>query len=350
MAKTTLATGNAQTVKVWSEKVFRESRKAAYFTRMMGKEGTICTELTDLTKDKGDLVNVPFIQRSTAAGVTSGSTLEGAEDSLTFANYQLSLEQYRNALRDDGALTRKRAGFDLPAESQSVLKVWGGEKIDSLLFTAGQNAPTIVGYLDAGTTRFTATTTTASAALTATDLITPRLIENVKTFAKTGGNRRMNPLAPVSVGGKKYFVLMVHPDVGNDLRNDSTWAQAHREAMERSADNPIFQDALGIWGGVVVHEHENVAVYTNGGPTSATPYATCMFMGEGALAWAWGQREQVVYKTFDFDNEQGWAWGIIAGAGKPQFTYVSSSGSNTRDYGMLGFYVARTQISDITLS
>lgn len=348
MSKTTLATGNAQTAKAWSEKVFRETRKASYFSKFMGGDEALVREFTELTSGKGDTVNVPLIQRMTSAGVTSGSTLEGAEDNLTFANYQLILEQYRNAIRDDGKMTRKRAGFDVKEESKSALKVWGGEKIDALLFSAGQTSLTSITYRAGGTLRATATSATASAALTSTDVITPRLISATKTMAETGFNRRQNTLAPIMVDGSQYWIMLVHPDAGDDLRNDSTWNQANREAQQRGEKNPIFQNALGVWSGVIVHTHENIGLYTNGGASSNVPYCTNLFMGANALAWAWGEREQIVYKTFDFDNEEAWAWGIIASAGKPQFTFVSSSGSASKDHAVIGVYTARTQTSDIT--
>jgi hypothetical protein len=60
-------------------------------------------------------------------------------------------------------------------------------------------------------------------------------------------------------------------------------------------------------------------------------------MGAQALVWAWGQREQVIQKNFDYENEHGYAWGIIAGTAKPVF--------NSLDYGSFGVYLARTKIA-----
>jgi len=41
---------------------------------------------------------------------------------------------------------------------------------------------------------------------------------------------------------------------------------------------------------------------------------------------------------FDYDNEQGYAWGMIAAAGKPKF--------NSKDYGVIGVYTARTGVAE----
>jgi hypothetical protein len=47
----------------------------------------------------------------------------------------------------------------------------------------------------------------------------------------------------------------------------------------------------------------------------------------------------MVQEVFDYQNEHGYAWNMIAAAGKPQF--------NSLDYGSIGVYLARTNISGV---
>lgn len=334
MAKTAFATGNALTKKLWEEKLFRDTMKESYFARFMGKDSNSVVMVKDeLTKSKGDKITFGIRMRLSGSGVEDGETLEGNEESLTTHDYSVSLKQYRHAVRDNGELTRQRAVFSIDQESIDALKEWGAEKIDDLLFTAAITSCTKIFY---------GGDATATTDLEAGDKITPPLISKVKTWAKTGGNRGQTPLRPVKVDGKTYFVLVLHPDCIYDLRQDSVWAQAARDALPAGVDHPIFSGASYLWDGVVIHDHENIDIYTTGGSGSDVCYATGFFLGAQALVWANGgengRRKVVVAEEFDYGNEHGYAWGMVSRAGKPVF--------NSKDYGVIGVTVARTQISD----
>jgi len=330
MATTAFSTNNALTKKVWEEKLFRDTVKMSYFSKFMGEgKGKLVQVQNKLTKSKGDQVTFGIRMRLSGAGVEDNATLEGNEEALSTYDYSISLKRYRHAVRDDGELTRQRGVFSIDEESKDGLQEWGVEKIDALCFDAIQASPTKIFY---------GGTATSTATLTATDKLTPALISKSKTWANTGGNRAQTPLRPIMINGKKYFVLLVHPDVMYDLKQDSTFAQARREALERGKENPIFTGSEAIWDGVVIHEHENMDLATTWGSGSNVPGAKCSLMGSQSLVWAWGKRPEVKYKEFDYGEQHGYAWGMTARTGKPVF--------NSVDYGSLAVYVARTQISD----
>lgn len=89
---------------------------------------------------------------------------------------------------------------------------------------------------------------------------------------------------------------------------------------------------------VVIHEHENCEVRTDGGGASV-PWARAAFMGAQSLVWAWGKRPEVVQKSFDYDNEEGYAIGMIAGVARSRF--------NSLDFGSLGVFLSRTNVSGV---
>jgi len=347
MAKTAFSTSNALTVKAWQEKLFRDTVKESYFSKFMGKGSMSLVQVEEkLTKQQGDNVTFGLRERLQGAGVTSGVTLEGNEEKLSTYDFSVSLEEYAHAVRDAGPLDRQRVMFKLDDESIMALKDWGAEKIDSLCFQNVLSSPTRVFYRTSSGNTTTATAATAKSALTATDSkLTPSLISFAKAWARTGGNRAQTPIRPVKIGGKEYFVMLIHPDVGYDLKTDSTWTQANREARERGKDNPIFSGALGVWDGVIIHEHEGYAeksagglIATDAGTGSNVPWAKCVLMGQQSLVWAWGKRGELKTETFDYGREHGFAWSMIAGVAKPVF--------NSLDYGTAQIYVSRTQISD----
>ncbi len=346
MAKTAFATSDALTKKLWEEQLFRDTLKESYFSRFMGKTADSLIQTKEaLTKEKGDNITFGIRMRLSQPGVTSGATLEGNEEKLQTYSFSVSLEQYRHAVRDAGALDRQRAMFSIDEESVSALKGWGSEKIDQLCFDTitgtgtASTGPTKIFYLASGTLSSTGTVATATGAVTATDKITPSIISKIRAWCTTGGNRTQTPLRPIRINGKNYFILLVHPDVMADLKLDSTFLQARREALERGKDNPIFTGSEAIWDGVVIHEHENVPIYTTWGAGSNVPGAKCVFMGAQSLVWAWGKRPSVTSEEFDYGNEHGYGWEMIAKCGKPTF--------NSTDYGSVGVYVARTNIAGL---
>jgi len=329
MAKTAFATNNALTKKAWEEVLFRDAVKESYFSRFMGKgSDSIVQVKTELEKGKGDKITFGIRLRLTGAGITGAGTLEGNEEALATHDSSVTLEQYRHAVRDDGAMTRQRAMFEIDEESRTALKDWMSERTDKLAFDTILTSPTKIFYGDGSST---ATVTTAGK-------LTMALMSKVRTWAITGGNRAQTPLRPVKVNGKNYFVLLIHPDVAWDLKQDTTYAAAIREAAARGAENPIFTGALAIVDGIVLHEHENIPIVTNWGAGGNVPGAKCVFLGAQSLTWAWGKRPKVVTKNFDYENEHGFAIGMIAGAAKPVF--------NALDYGSVAVYVARTKIAD----
>ena len=338
MAKTAFTTDDVLTKKLWDEKLFRDVLKESYFSRFMGtSRSNIVYVKEELTKQKGDNITFGLRMRLTGAGVIDGQTLENNEESLTKYSDSVSIHHYRHAVRDDGALSRQRAMFSIDEESQQALSDWGTEKIDSLAFDAALNSPTLIFYKTSSGTTNTATAATAKAALTAADgKLTPAMVSWMKTYAMTGGGRTYIPVQPVSIGGKPHFVLLVHPDALYDWKMDPTLQQTLREAEARGSENPLFSGATAVWDGVIIHAHENCTKATDGGSGSVA-WTKGVLLGASSLIWAWAQRVATVQKNFDYENEHGFAWGIMCGTKKPQF--------NSLDYGSFGVYLARTNIS-----
>lgn len=342
MAKFALNTSDASVRKAYEEKLFRDAKKEMYFDKFMGEDASSAVQVkTELEKKRGDTVTIGLRMRLTGAGVTSGQTLEGNEEALDIYTDTVTLEQYRHAVRDDGAMTRQRAMFSVSEEQNAAIKDWLAEKQDLLCFNEllSNNTPTRVAYPDgtAGAFSYTATASTAQSALVlANSQITPNFISYCKTLAKTGRSRAWVPIRPLKVGGEELFVLLCHPDVMFDLKTDSNFQQARREAEKRGKDNPLFKNATAIWDGVVIHEHENCPIGTDGGGGSV-PWAKCALMGQQSLTWAWGKKPKTIMKDFDYENEHSVAVDFIAGVNKNQF--------NSEDYGSLAVYVARTNVS-----
>ena len=341
MSVTSFTTNNALTKKAWQEKLFRDMPKSSYFgQRFMGSDSNSLIHVTNkVEKDQGDKVTFGIRMRLTGSGQTGEGTLEGNEEDLTTYDYSVSLEQYRHAVRYKNKLSAKRVMFDISAEAQQAIKDWGAEKIDQLCFDAILESPSKIFYKTSAGVLSTAVAATAAGALSAADSkITPAMISALRVWALTGGNYSQTPVRPIKVDGGEYLVLLVHPDVMYDLKQNSVFNSAREQAQNRGKDNPLFKNAVAIWDDVVIHENLKVPLATDGGG-AAVPYAKCALMGAQALCWAWGAKPEVIKKDFDYENEVGYSFGFIAKAGKPQF--------NSKDYGCFNVYFARTNVSGI---
>lgn len=341
--KTTFSTSNALTKKLWEERLFRDVEIESYFvSRFMSEnDNNVVQVQTDLTKSQGDQVTFGIVPNLTGDGVTSGQILEGNEEGLGSYDYSIVLEQYRHATRTRGKMDVQRAMFSIPDVSRNKLKIWGAEKIDKLLVAALLASPTKILYRDgvAGVPSGTAVAATAKAALTAANSkLTPNFLVALNAWAKTGGAGQTYRIRPVKVDGQEWYILLVNPAVMYDLRIDSTFQSAMKDAMERGKNNPLFRGAVAVWGNVIVHETERIPLFTDGGGASVTG-AFGALMGAQALCWAWGERPNTVQEEFDYKNEMGWAWEMMGKAGKPKF--------NSKDYGTVGVVFAATNVTTI---
>jgi N4-gp56 family major capsid protein len=220
--------------------------------------------------------------------------------------------------------------------------------IDELHFNAFNNGtPTKTFYNVGATPSANSTYATAKSALTASSIITPKLLRYAKTWALTGGNRTQVPLEPIMIDGKPHYVCLLHTDVVEyDLKNNSEYQQAIREAESRGKSNPLFTGAIAVVDNVIIHAHESVEIGTNAGSGSDVPYCKGVMLGKNALMQGWGafkgmgqNQMKMVLEPYasKFNEVGGYYYKAMVNVEKPV--------RNSVDYGSFGFLVARTNVS-----
>lgn len=344
MAVLGISTNDATVKKQWDELKFREVRKEMFVNKFMGKSAdSLIYEKTDLSKNEGDQMTFTLFPRQSTEVIkgSSGTSLEGKEGTINWFTDKVTLEEYKMGFRYKTGLDEHRPWFSVSDENAIALDQVSSEYMDDLWFEKMTATPTKIFYgggkANAGL-------------LAAADKLTPALLRRMSAMARagfpslaaTGNKRTMYPFKPIRVGGKGYFILVVHPYATYDLKNNTEYQGYLINARERSKDNPIFSGALAIIDDVVVHEHENIEVAL-GGTGSDIPYCKGIFAGAGSAIWAWGHRPVTIDKSFGYDEERGIGRKFIAGVKKTQFKF--EVGGSDLDFGSCGAYFTVTDLA-----
>lgn len=331
MAVQAQSTSDNLTMELWDEDLQREIPKESFFESWMSDDGSNIIHVKDATDQKGDTVTFGLLMRISQVAKHAGEALEGSEATMDSYSVQVALDEQNFAVRTRSLLDEKRPVWDMPKELRRALIINAAEQRDQLCFTklfTGTLSKIVYGG-----------SATSIATLTTSDKLTPELISRVKAAAKNGWNRTQAPLRPLMIKGKEHFVLLTHNDSFYDLMQDSRFDQARREAMMRADDHPLFAGAdTMLWDGVIIKCHENVPIALTGGAGANVPYVKNVFLGAQALCFAWGKKEKIVTETFNYTTQTGYASIAIYNAVRSTF--------NSKDYGAVGIFTARTSISD----
>jgi N4-gp56 family major capsid protein len=369
------ASTDALRPELWQKELYKDVMDNLYFNKFMGEGiNNIVQTKSDLKKSKGDTVTIPLTTKLSGDGVTGDSELEGNEEAISPYSDSISIDQWRTAVRLTGKLDEQKNVFDMRMDAKNKLSIHLQEFIERQIFMklAGVNNTTITDVNDnivaanclwSNTPDQVPTADTAAGygtnylcadwggatSLATTDLISPELISRAKVKANTTASPRMIPL---KISGKNYWVMFIHPWQAFDLKNNATFAQAQREAQSRGDENPIFTGALGVWDGVILHEHEYVPFLDISGgagggynfyaAASGTTFAAvdafrALLCGQQAAAFVQtGESMGMIEETFDYKNKVGYATGLIGGIQKVSF--------NDNDYGVIAVDTAATAL------
>lgn len=286
-------------------------------------------------KSAGDRITYGLRMQLTSAGILGDGTLEGNEESLVTYSDALLINQLRNAVRSAGRMSQQRVPFSVRDEALSGLRDWYADRTDNAGFTqlCGYTPQTNVAYtgnnatiaVDSSHQKFISGTTDQGLGSTNTFNLT--IIDAAVEAAKT-----LTPaIRPVRTGGKEFYLGFIHPFQVTDMRiNTATgqWLDIQKAAMTGGEvdDNPIFDGALGVYNGVILHSDFRVQQgVQSASPTVAVPNVRrAVLAGAQALMLAYGRdngpgRFTWVEELFDYENELGVSVGCIYGMKKTTF-------------------------------
>lgn len=246
------------------------------------------------------------------------------------------------------------------ATAKEKLSFWLGDKLDELMFlvvsgrafTLKTNGATrtasqlsqlsfAADVAAASSGRIVhAGSATSEGTITSSDKMSWDTILNVQTQAQE------KRLRPIRSGGREYFVMVMHPRQGRDLKKDPTYMTNVGRAGVQGEKNPLFTGAFAVVDGVILYTHNKV--FNTSGLSSGSKWgsggtidgAQGMFLGASAAGIAMlGNMFMRESDNTDYGNRPGIGVGRKIGMLKPQ--YKSIYDSNTRqDFGCIAVKTA----------
>jgi len=318
----------------WAKQLAYEVGKEIYFSKFMGD--TFGSMICSKTMPEGKGKDMTFgLVGLTGTVKTGDSQLETNEDNLTSNEVTVTTAQRRFGVINAGKFDDSKVLYNFRKEALAQLKRVFAEDHDAQIFSAITSTGSDSAYLRADASASVYAAADPEAALVPADLATAADISKLKKMAMLGTTKSYK-MKPIRVNGKDHFVLILHPEAAYDLANDTQWLNAQKYAQIRGQDNPIFSGALGVYDGVIVHEHEGITNADDGGTDNAVPYARNLFMGAGAACYAKTDNMSWVEKTFDYGNQLGVAAGQIYGVQRAAFA--------SKDFGVIQYTTARTNL------
>lgn len=306
---------------LWEKELIREVQSDLWVTRrgMMGTGAdNVLQTKTELAKEAGDKITIGLRMKLTGGGIVGDNEVVGHETDMIVHDFSFKIEQLRKGIRLKGRMDEKRAVYNMRKEARDALRTWLVEEIEQDIFAklCGVTARTFANTPTAPSSarRLFGGAATSTNTITAADKFAPVDISKAKTMAKTIKPR----LEPLRINGNDRYVIIIHDYQAFDLKQNPVWNAAQRDAGIRGETNPIFSGALGMWDGVIVHTHENIAHYTNWG-TGSVEGATAIFVGRQAGMFGYGGPVIWHEETKDAGNKQAFYCGRIFGCQKAKF-------------------------------
>jgi len=308
----------------WRKELFTQAKNDTYFSRFFGGADSAIQVLTDLKGGKGHKVRFGLKMKIEGSGITGDSTLAGNEVALDTYFQEITLDQLRQGVLSSGKMADKKTLVDFRKEALDSLKIWFAETMERDLVDTLTGATSVAGASGNVSTYSFANnshtiwndngsilTTTPASAMVAADVITPELISAAKARAKL-----KNPkFRPIRQNGKDYYVMILHPESVHQLKQNATYINAQQYAMPRGSDNPLFTGAIGMWDGVILHEHDQIHVST----INSVNANLNLFLGAQAGVVAFGGDHNWHEETVDRGNKLSISASIIYEMAKCNF-------------------------------
>lgn len=303
---TGFALGDPEAIQRWEESLTYEAEVGAYWAKFEGtSRDSLIVVKDDLSKGGGEKITFTLRMKLTGDGIEGDEIIENttAEESVDFFSDSLFIDQRRKGTLSKGKMSDQRVNFNLRKECADAVQTWFIEDRDQMYFIYASGARGINADFHVATS-FTGRANnslrapnaaniiyggnaTAKADLDSSDVMSLGMIERLIAKADT-----QDPMIqPFMINGHKKFVLLMHSFQKFQLRTSTTendWMDIVK-STQRGKESDLYKDALGEYGGVIMHSHRSVIRFDDYGSGTDLPAARALFLGAQALVNAYGR-------------------------------------------------------------
>jgi len=392
MPRTSILSANALTQEHWPQTMFKHMLENMQLSKFVGMDSNAIIQIDKtLSKEPGDKVTFELDMPLESAGGSDDSDIEGNEEAMSFFNMPVEVHERSHGVRSAGKMSDKRSAVDIIRKATYALGRWAAEQFDNDLLYALSGLGNQNTYAGEGTSSIETVNEVAPSAnriwyggQTAAGVVTSESTDSA--LADSGGTdynnflfgsqvvsilKRKAQLAspkfrPVMVGGKGYYVMLIHPLQTKSLRAETGangWNQIQQNAdirgiknrlftREGEGPNRMFDGVVAIIDDVIIYEYDRIQtrvageVFDNGDTIDAgvvagtSRVARGLLLGAQAGVCAWGQMWKRYTEDFDYNRKPGVATDAIYGVRKSQFRdpgALQAANTAQEDYATLVF-------------
>lgn len=374
MSTTNFALLTSEQKTVWSLDFWRQARNLSFVNKFLGSdENSLIQHVTELKKtQKGARAVMTLLTDLEGDGIAGDRTLEGNEEQLKSYDKVITIDQLRNANRNEGRMADQKTVVQFRENSRDKLAYWASDRIDQLAFLslAGLSysvrnsavgdpvgrigsdlqylefakdvaAPSSKRYGRWNGTSKLMEWGTGNGSVAVADTPSYAMLVQAKAYAKDNYVRGCK-----DKGGEEIYHVFLSPQAMAKLKLDPDYLANIRWARQRGEDNPLFTGDVVRIDGMYLHEYRHVpntrltASGSKYGAGGLVEGCQVLFCGAQALGMADIGAPSWVEEGFDYENQQGISVAKIMGFLKPQF-YTQYSGGTTEDFGVLSLYTAQ---------
>lgn len=352
------------TPQIWDDQFSTEFFQSNPFSAYAGtSSNNVIRMKEDFASKRGNGITFEFITNLTRGTIYDRQPLRGHEDVLGEYGDKVFWRMRKKGISMH-ELDVDLAAINLRDASKTVLKTWSMEDVKWEVIdrmgdmgancdvpydtaTAADKNAWVTNNADRvlfgnGTANYSTTFATAAGNVDSTnDLFTVDSVVDLKAIA-LAAKPRITPIEVKERSNQRFFVAFVHPRIMRDYKKSVRVTETQVSVKDRN--EAIFMGGDREMDGVVIHEVDDMPVYTNigaGGTTNVYPVYLC---GQEALGWAIKQRYRSREQEDDYGQVEG--IGMFGKWGMKKLCYSSAiGGTDTTVYGkqrglVTGFYAA----------
>ena len=342
MAETRVTTGLSP--QKWDDDFSMEIFQSNPFSAYAGTgANNVIRMKEDFASERGNGITFPFITALESGVILGRQPLRGHEDVLGEYADTIYWDMRKKGVSIH-EMDADLAAIDLRRAGRESLRQWADEDVKRETIenlgdvgancdvawssaTAAEKNTWVTKNSDrvlfgAAKSNYSATFATAAANVDSTnDKLNRNTVSLLKRIALSA-SPKINPIRVSQRNNRRYFVLFAHPLVFRDFTTDANSIYATVSVVERNEG--IFLGGDREWDGVLIHEVDDMPIYTgigNGGIDVSPVY----LVGQEALGWAIKSRYKSRTQEDDYGQVQG--LGMVGKWGMKKLSYAAGSDS-----------------------